>query len=711
MKRFLLSFACFIVVLFAADARVYTYNFENGDINANGGTVSLGSFEWTAPKVDKKVQYSTSQNALQIGSKTEVCPNYSLKTTAFKDFTIRSITVYSHAAGTATMTIKAGDKTSPVYTLGTTDGTSYTLEDINIKGEIEISWEATDKAYYFKGIEIDYILPASMVEVEKAVFKTPLNIYADSIYRVSVEIGTEDKDLRECHKLYFTTDGTDPSYEDFIAEKEGCTTETSKTWAMYFDGKRALKETTTIKVLSMMFDGDVAYTGEITEATYIVSPTKPFTAAAEIKEGSRYAFFANDSVADALHTTIDNGYLQGRKVAKKERYIETVAYDAFIFTAVEGGYTIQDGGERYMYVKDNETTFSFATEKPEEGAVWTVSFDDGKAVIKNGESTVYYVKESIKNDVKEGDHFGCYKASEVTSDMELPSLYMLYEYPKATISPSSNSDVEDFKEITITCDKGIAFKEGTVIETYVELSGSDVDATGYKTTKFTGEQVDANTLRFTSSEPVTTFDNLQLYINLKGTIYLEPDGINMSMPMGIGFYKEAIAQYRLVGNAPAAKIEKVEPANNAEVESLNNIIFTFNKIVNGNDSTRAAKLYLEGSEELIPLTFASSVEGLEVGHKQAVLMTEAPVTANGTYILAIEDGYFLDRNGRAIAGTTLKYIVKNETSIEDIVAEDEKRWTVYDITGVKVLDTEDAEQLNTLQHGIYIINGKKWIVE
>lgn len=703
MRRFLLSLVCFIAVLFAANARVYTYNVKNGDIDANGGIVNLGGFEWTAPKVDKEVKFSTAQNALQIGKKTEVCPNYSLKTTAFKDFTVKRITVYSHAVGDARMTIKAGDRTSPVYTLGTTAGTSYTFEDISTNGEIEISWEATDKAYYLKGVEIEYIMPASMVEVEKAVFKTPLHIYADSIYRVSIEINTEDEELRNCHKLYFTTDGSEPSYEDFIAEKEGCTTETSKTWAMYFEGKRALKETTTIKVLSMMFDGDVAYTGEITEATYIVSPTKPFTAAAEIKEGNRYAFFANDSVADALHTTVENGYLQGRKVAKKEKYIETVAYDAFIFTAVDGGYTIQDGGERYMYVKDNETTFSFAAEKPEEGAVWAVSFNDGKAVIKNGESTVYYVKES--------DSFGCYKESEVNAEMELPSLYMLYEYPKATVSPASNCDVENFKEITITCDKGIAFKENTVLETYVQLSGEDVDATGYKTTRFTPEQVDANTLRFTSSEPVTTFDNIQLYIYLKGEIYLEPDGIKMNMPIGIGYYKEAIAQYRLVGNAPAANIITVKPANNEEVESLNHIIFTFDRIVNGIDSTKTAKLYLEGSEELIPLTFASSVEGVEVGHKDAVLLTEAPVIKNGTYILEIQDGYLLDRNGRAVAGTTLKYIVKNETSVEDIVAEGGKRWTVYDVTGIRLLDTDNAELLNRLPRGIYIINGKKWMVK
>ena len=48
--------------------------------------------------------------------------------------------------------------------------------------------------------------------------------------------------------------------------------------------------------------------------------------------------------------------------------------------------------------------------------------------------------------------------------------------------------------------------------------------------------------------------------------------------------------------------------------------------------------------------------------------------------------------------------------IEDIIAGEETSWTVYNMTGVKVLDTENAEDLNNLPKGIYIINGNKVIV-
>ena len=53
----------------------------------------------------------------------------------------------------------------------------------------------------------------------------------------------------------------------------------------------------------------------------------------------------------------------------------------------------------------------------------------------------------------------------------------------------------------------------------------------------------------------------------------------------------------------------------------------------------------------------------------------------------------------------------NFAGIDSIVADDpaDGIYRVYNLKGVKVLETKDASQLNMLGKGLYIINGKKII--
>ena len=51
-----------------------------------------------------------------------------------------------------------------------------------------------------------------------------------------------------------------------------------------------------------------------------------------------------------------------------------------------------------------------------------------------------------------------------------------------------------------------------------------------------------------------------------------------------------------------------------------------------------------------------------------------------------------------------------QTGIAETVAAQNGRTVVYNLMGVKVLDTDDASQISTLKKGIYIINGKKVIL-
>ena len=680
MKKNLLSLITIFCVLATTNAETYTHTFNKGELTTDGGTVTLSDIEWNASTATL-IEWNATKG-IQFGSKATPNTAYTLSTSGFAAYKIKSVTVNSSiaASGDAKLTITVGGQTSDAYKLGTSDA-AYTFDCDDTNGDITIDWTATQRAYYVKSITVEYELPTDMVNVEKPTFKTPEGVYEN---KVTVTAETTDQAL----VLYYTLDGTDPSYEDF--QSETGTTKCSKYYVMYPE----LTESATIKVMAVKVDGETVYKSDIVEAKYIVSPTKPYVPASAIASGNRYAFVANDNVADFLFGAT-NGNLQDREVSGKyDKYVETVEYNAFTFTSTDGGYTIQDAESRYMHLEGNDSKVSFAAEKPAAGAVWSVSIDNGQATIKNGNSTLYY---SADNNI-----FGCY--AEKAGDMVLPSLYMVREYPKATITPENGSYVQGLKEFTITCDEGIAVSNDFSLKVQ---SGQREDRTYEIDKTYSCTQVDANTLKFTIDEELVSVDNVNIDLIITGDILLNPEGMNYKHPIK-GRWTRSIYSYTHVGSAAAATITAVEPANGSKVESLSYILFTFSNIATTVDTSKEAKLHKEGSDEAIPFSFTNLKEdGSYVEQNQGGLLLDSPVTKNGTYILEIADGYFVDRNSKEMKGITIKYIVENETGIEEIIANGENGCVVYNTNGIKVLETTDADKVKALPSGIYIVNGVK----
>ena len=680
MKRFLLSLFSFVVVL-SVMAETYTYKFVNGDLKTDAGVVALGDYEWSASAANQ-INWNASGKGIQLGSKTSPCTSYTLSTNAFADFTIKSITVNSSVAngGDAKLTIKVGDKTSDAFSLTTADA-PYTFTCDDASGEIVISWTASQRAYYLSQISIEYQLPADMVEVPAPVFKTTEGVYAD-------EITVEAETSEQAAVLYYTIDGTEPSYEDYLAQVG--TTKRSGYYVMY----TKLTQSATIKAMAVLTDGDMVYKSKVTEASYIVSATKPYQQVSAVASGSKYGIIAADTVAMPLATDKSYGYLYTDTVNAKGSYVETVEYFGFTFESAEGGYTIKDVNGRYLYMTGNYNSFNVSETLPTEGAVWSVEIaQDGAATIKNvaKNKTIYYSQQYAS--------FGCYAADEVEENMILPKLYLQREYPETTVVPADNSVLAKFQTITISCPLGIKAAD----DLKVEVLGIE------KNNIMKCRQVDANTIEFSLDAPVVTDNNITLMVYFTGDILLEPDG--MAVPM---VFKNRRLMYIVEGNAPAATIKEVNPADGATVEKLSYILFTFSYYVGATEDTSIfPKLYREGSDELIPIEFTLDTEDGtgKVAHMDAALRVVEPVTANGNYILEVPTGYFVDGNGRSLNGITLKYTVKNDgTGIADVEAE-ANGYTVYNLQGVKVLETTDASRLNTLPAGVYIVNGTKVLVK
>ncbi|MBE6285068.1 MAG: hypothetical protein E7093_01295 [Bacteroidales bacterium] len=677
MKRILLSLFSLIFMAATVGAETYTHTFNNGELTTAGGTVTLSDIEWTASSATYIGWDDNSGKGIQLGSRNTPNPTYSLSTSALAGCTVRSITVNSSKAnsGDAELTISVGSQTSEAYTLGTSDA-AYTFDCEDTTGDITISWKATQRAYYVKSITIEYTPDAGTVIIPAPQFKTPAIIYADKAENVTVE--TEDQNA----VIYYTTDGTDPSYEDYVNETGS--TKCSKYWVMYFN----LTETTTIKAIAVKVDGDVAFKSAIAEQTYIVSPTVPYIPAKEIVSGNRYAIVAADSAATYFYEEGAYGYLPTKTATDVNgKYVATVKCAGFTLTAVDGGYTIQDELGRFVYHKGTYTNFNYSAEKPAEGAVWSVATDaDGNATIACNGNTVYY---STKH-----NSFGCYPADKITEEHVLPKLFMQREYPTYSITPENNATIDKIEKIIITCEEGIAATNDLVIK-----------AEG-KSATFTIEQTDSKTLTVTPSSPITTENNIELNINITaGDIILNPDVMGMSLPVPTKYGVRTIAKYNLTGNAPAATIEKITPANGSTVEKLAYILFRFSYFPSASeDETRQPRLHAEGSEELIAVEYTTLKEDGS-GHvhmMEAALKVVEPIITNGTYILEIPTGYFIDANNKDIEGVTLKYIVKNSTGIEEVETETGMTGIIYDLQGRKV---------ENLSKGIYIVNGKKVLVK
>ena len=674
MKKFLLSIFTILCIMATANAETYTHTFSKGELTTNGGTVTLSDIEWKASTATV-IDWSATKG-IQIGNKSNPNTSYRLSTSGFAGCTIRSITVNSSiaASGDATATITVGNQTSEAYKLQTSDA-AYTFDCDDTTGDITISWTASQRAYYIKSITIDYTPDASTVVVPAPEFLTPAVVYADKVEKVTVET------VDQTAVLYYTTDGTDPVYEDYINETG--TTKCSKYYVMYFD----LTATTTIKVMAVKTDGDAVFKSDIVEQTYIVSRTMPYLPANSIVSGNKYAMIAADSAATYFYGKEAQGNLPSKAATNVNgKYTNTVECAGFTFTATNGGYTIQDELGRYLSPVDNG--FGFAS-----SAVWSVTTDNnGNATITSGGKTIYYSTADAT--------FGCHATA--TAEHLLPKLYMQREYPEYTITPVTGTTMEKLESIIVECKEGIA-----------ATSDLKIQAEGFNT-KFTVSQKDNNTLVFTANEPIVSHNNYDTSINITaGDIKLNPSVMDMSLPVPVKYGVRTMAKYTITGDAPAAVIEEVTPANGATVEELSHFVFTFSYYASHTDNTEISpKLYLEGSSELIALEKSVQKEdGSYIGMLQAALKTVEPVIANGTYILEIPTGYFCDGNGKDIKGITLKYTVVNDTAIEDVIADGENGWTVYNTSGIKVLETKDANKVNALPSGIYIVNGTKIVIK
>lgn len=109
------------------------------------------------------------------------------------------------------------------------------------------------------------------------------------------------------------------------------------------------------------------------------------------------------------------GYLKVNDAQNNDQITATSAEEVFTIKAVEGGYTIQDSQNRYLYMKGTYNSFNVDATMPAEGAVWTIT--------ANADGTMHIVNVLMQKTIQYSVQYTSYGAySDVTN--VLPSLFV-----------------------------------------------------------------------------------------------------------------------------------------------------------------------------------------------------------------------------------------------------------------------------------------------
>lgn len=412
---------------------------------------------------------------------------------------------------------------------------------------------------------------------------------------------------------------------------------------LYGSMKETVLSSATINAVAYITnaDGETIYS-DVTSEYYEISPIALFRHTDEITD-TCYMLNCGDNIASPLLANKEQGDLEAVGITKiSDKYIETNKFYGLRFTAVAGGYTIQDKYGRYMHLGDG-SEFCFSADKPAEGAVWTIAINGTAAItnLHNGKTIAYNADSNT---------FGAYSDSELNGSHTLPTLFMGIEYPAITITPESDTELSEFAKFTVTCEEGIIYKETNKLYAYYNVG------TDSKKREFDNiEEIDENTIEFTLDEPLLDTNEYKVVFPA-GVFTLAPDGLANKN-------KEVIARYT-VKNSTILDVVYANPDNSATAKDLQYLYFEFNQEIDTDITGASIK---DKSGKTFPLTVSENdAWGAACAPYALCLMTEAPLEPGEyTFVLAREYVSAKDNtDARLDKDITYKFIVTEALKVK-----------------------------------------------
>lgn len=519
-------------------------------------------------------------------------------------------------------------------TFSTAEGTYYNPFSIELSGsEIYYTLDGTtptkNSTKYTGAISIDEFGTSTTIKAASCVNDTWSEVVT-ATYELkvaapefSVTSGVYEKLTNtEALKMTSATTGATIYYNDRGADpiKEG-----SKLY-----GALSVLTTKTVKAVAFIKneDGEKIYS-DITSEYYVISPIALYYSANEVTDGNKYIMNCDSKVASSFFENIASGNLNAVEATnKKGKYIETNEFNGFTFTSVAGGYTIQDGYSRYIYLNDNDK-FNASKSKPAAGGVWSVSIDKSTS-----QATITNVakNKTIAYDTK-NNTFGVY--ASITSEQKLPTIYKGIEYPTITITPADGDTLSEFSKFTVTCENGISYKETNKLYAYYNVGYDYSNKKEFDNI----EEIDDNTIEFTLDEPLKSKDDYRIVFPAN-VFTLAPDGIAKKN-------KEIIARYT-VENKDIFELTYANPDNKDVTDSLEYLYFEFNQAIKTN-MTSAVITDKQGNQYTLSVSEIDSW-GAKCAENALCLKADEVITVAGeyTFILKKEHVCAMENNALTI---------------------------------------------------------------
>ena len=205
-----------------------------------------------------------------------------------------------------------------------------------------------------------------------------------------------------------------------------------------------------------------------------------FKKATTFSSAKWYAIVASGKAATGLASNLNYGYLQvtNTEDGNAEDTIIMPASCAFGFTSTNGGYLIQQYDSKYIYQTGTYNSFNVSATIPTDGGVWSVTYANNAATIKNNSVSKWVQYDSQYNS------YGSYDTQKGTN----PTLYELVE-----VDNSSRITALSSTSLTYTHEGGSKSVTATVAGNTATLSAtSNVD---WATTSVSGNTITITTVK------------------------------------------------------------------------------------------------------------------------------------------------------------------------------------------------------------------------
>ena len=210
--------------------------------------------------------------------------------------------------------------------------------------------------------------------------------------------------------------------------------------------------------VTLVAAGETTITATAAETETLLAGTASYTltvSAAEVVEpefeAGQYWIVANNLVAKPVTSNL--GYLYVEDAWKSASSVASTQANAFTFTSVEGGYTIQDEAGKYYYgTVYNDAwskNFNVSATLPAEGAIWKIVKNDDDTYTITNTTQPSYLQYSVSY-----KSFGHYTTAQTNA--VLPTLVKVENaVPAVTLASSLTFEAEGGSQ-TITLPEGVS---------------------------------------------------------------------------------------------------------------------------------------------------------------------------------------------------------------------------------------------------------------